>query len=194
MVSLKAVVAITPNGGMGMNGTLPWVAAGLHLPKDMAYFKHHTSSVLDKTKVNAIIMGRRTWEGIPVDRRPLSNRLNIVLTQNDQWAKDNLPDNVLHASSLQQSIDMILNDEKYHNIIENAVVIGGASLFEETCFHPLCNEFHLTKLQKEFDSDVYLSSRVIKYLDELKPSYESDMITDNEHLYKIYVYNPSIKE
>jgi dihydrofolate reductase len=30
---------------------------------------------------NAIVMGRKTWESIPLERRPLKNRLNVVLTR-----------------------------------------------------------------------------------------------------------------
>jgi len=31
-------------------------------------------------KVNAVVMGRRTWESIPSQFRPLPNRLNVVLS------------------------------------------------------------------------------------------------------------------
>ena len=32
-------------------------------------------------KVNAVIMGRKTWDSLPVKYRPLPNRLNVVLTR-----------------------------------------------------------------------------------------------------------------
>ncbi|VDP41668.1 unnamed protein product [Soboliphyme baturini] len=31
-------------------------------------------------KRNAVIMGRKTWDSIPEARRPLKNRVNIVIT------------------------------------------------------------------------------------------------------------------
>ena len=34
--------------------------------------------------MNAIIMGRKTWESIPAAKRPLPNRLNVVLTKNPE--------------------------------------------------------------------------------------------------------------
>jgi dihydrofolate reductase len=32
--------------------------------------------------MNAIIMGRKTWESLPDKIRPLKNRLNVILTKN----------------------------------------------------------------------------------------------------------------
>jgi dihydrofolate reductase len=36
-------------------------------------------------RVNAVIMGRKTWESIPENRRPLPNRLNIILTRDANY-------------------------------------------------------------------------------------------------------------
>ena len=36
-------------------------------------------------RMNAIIMGRKTWESIPEAKRPLPNRLNIVLTRDAEY-------------------------------------------------------------------------------------------------------------
>ena len=74
-VSFDLVVAYTRMMGIGNNGTLPWP----RLSKDMAHF-------VDKTKtapegmVNAVIMGRKTWDSIPLALRPLKGRYNIVIT------------------------------------------------------------------------------------------------------------------
>lgn len=61
----------------------------------MAYFTTMTTSVSDKKKVNAVIMGRRTWDCIPIKYRPLSNRINIVLTHNVDYVKKQVG-NILH--------------------------------------------------------------------------------------------------
>ena len=74
-VSFDLVVAYTRKMGIGNNGTLPWP----RLSKDMAHF-------VDKTKtappgmMNAVVMGRKTWDSIPLALRPLKDRYNIVVT------------------------------------------------------------------------------------------------------------------
>ncbi len=71
----SAILALTPNGGIGMGGKLPW-----KLPGDMAWFKRVTLAVQDLSKRNAVIMGRKTWASIPSKFRPLPDRLNVVLS------------------------------------------------------------------------------------------------------------------
>lgn len=54
---LQVVVAATKEWGIGKDGKLPW-----SLPGDMAFFKALTSKTEDAGKMNAVIMGRKTWE------------------------------------------------------------------------------------------------------------------------------------
>lgn len=70
------VVAATRSGGIGLDGKIPW-----RLPKDMAFFKSVTSATADASKMNAVIMGRRTWASLPPKFRPLKGRLNVVLSR-----------------------------------------------------------------------------------------------------------------
>lgn len=57
------------NGAIGRDGDMPW-----HLPEDLAHFKRTTLGA-------PVIMGRRTWESLPVRVRPLPGRSNIVVTR-----------------------------------------------------------------------------------------------------------------
>ena len=74
--AFQAVVVTTTEGGIGRNGDMPW-----HLPEDMAYFKSLTSQVRAGGKMNAVIMGRKTWDSIPSKFRPLCNRINVVISR-----------------------------------------------------------------------------------------------------------------
>lgn len=58
---------------IGRGGTLPW-----HLPEDLAHFRAITAG-------HPVIMGRATWDSLPVRFRPLPGRRNLVITRQPQW-------------------------------------------------------------------------------------------------------------
>jgi len=78
-MSLSIIVAATSNNGIGQAARLPW-----RLPREMAYFASVTSDA-PSPLMNAVIMGRRTWESIPDKFRPLKNRINVVLSQDPDY-------------------------------------------------------------------------------------------------------------
>lgn len=79
MIRLSIIVAATTVNGIGKNGRLPW-----HIREDMRFFAHVTQNAPEGTQ-NAVIMGRKTWESIPAKNRPLSKRLNIVISNNPNY-------------------------------------------------------------------------------------------------------------
>ena len=79
MTRLTLIVAATRSNGIGQGGQLPW-----RLAKEMAYFKRVTTSAPEGS-MNAVVMGRNTWESIPQKFRPLNKRLNIVVSSNKDY-------------------------------------------------------------------------------------------------------------
>ena len=67
MTVISLVYAQSRNGVIGDDGGLPW-----HLPSDLKRFKETTFG-------KPVIMGRKTWDGLP--RKPLPGRMNIVMTR-----------------------------------------------------------------------------------------------------------------
>jgi dihydrofolate reductase/thymidylate synthase len=81
---LNLVVGYTFNKqGIGKDGKLPW-----HIPEDMTHFKTITTPS-DQSGANnsVVIMGRKTWDSIPDKFKPLSNRINIVLSNDADYRK-----------------------------------------------------------------------------------------------------------
>ena len=58
----------------------------VRLPKDMAFFKTITSNQVQELP-NIVLMGRNTYYSIPLEYRPLKNRLNFVLTKDPVYLK-----------------------------------------------------------------------------------------------------------
>lgn len=79
MSHLTIIVAATKSNGIGQSGKLPW-----RLSKELAYFARVTSSAPEGQR-NAVIMGRKTWESIPANFKPLSKRFNVVVSQNADY-------------------------------------------------------------------------------------------------------------
>lgn len=83
--TFELVVAYTfKERGIGYQGKLPW-----HIPEDMAHFKQITTSnsgITDKFDLyNIVVMGRKTWESIPVKFRPLEKRFNVILSNSQEY-------------------------------------------------------------------------------------------------------------
>lgn len=95
--SFDIIVAATRQNGIGLKGDLPWAR---NLPSDLANYKRITTQCNDKTKVNAVIMGRKTWESIPVKFRPLKGRFNIILTKHPQTTETIIAQNNLNTTQI----------------------------------------------------------------------------------------------
>ncbi|MGL4304907.1 MAG: dihydrofolate reductase [Mycobacteriaceae bacterium] len=59
---------------IGAQGTIPW-----HVKEDLAHFRAITLG-------SAVIMGRKTWDSLPEQFRPLPGRKNLVITRAQDWA------------------------------------------------------------------------------------------------------------
>lgn len=143
------IVAVDRKNGIGKNGALPW-----NLPEDMKHFKAVTLAVSDPRKQNAVIMGRKTWESIPEKFRPLTGRLNIVLTTNKAYG---LPPSVIKAYSLDVALD-IASSGTYQESVENIFVIGGASVYTQAIDHSRCQKIFLTRIDADFHCDTFFPS------------------------------------
>lgn len=117
----QVVVAATKEMGIGKDGKLPW-----NLPTDLKFFKDLTITTSDSAKKNAIVMGRKTWESIPTKYKPLSGRLNVVLTRSGGFDIANT-ENVVTCSSIDSALDL-LTAPPYRLSIEKVFVIGGGDV------------------------------------------------------------------
>lgn len=130
------IAAVSKNGFIGVNGDLPW-----RVKSDMMRFKHLT--VGDGGEVNAVIMGRKTWDSLPDAHRPLSDRINIVLTKQIGWEKDGAETAFYPGQAMEIA---------FAEGCEEAWIIGGAGTY--AAMFDRVDEIHLTTIHADVEGDV----------------------------------------
>ena len=97
-------------------------------------------------------MGRKTWESIPENRRPLKNRLNIVLTK----TTDSVPamEGMQVYTDFNEALVALSNDEKINEIF----VIGGAGIYEQAMgeLKEHCKLVIATRINQKFECDTFI--------------------------------------
>ena len=137
------VVAADLDWGIGKSNGLPWPK----LKGDMAHFRRITSAC-EEGKLNAVIMGRKTWISAEMNGHPLPKRLNVVITRTAAFA---VPAGVVVAGSL----DAALHASRSPNV-ETTFVIGGAEIFRESFLHADLRYVYLTRVEGRFGCDVQI--------------------------------------
>lgn len=129
---IRMIAAVSFNGIIGKNNTLPWVGK---YPEDMKYFR---TSTVDST----IIYGRNTFESF--GSKPLPKRRNILVSRNKELATDSLE----VFESLDQAIAATEKDK-------DVWLIGGASLYRDGM--KFAQEIHLTIIPEHVSGDNLVS-------------------------------------
>lgn len=126
--TLALIAAVARNGVVGRDGRLPW-----HIPQDMAHFKAVTAGC-------PVIMGRRTWDSIPLKFRPFSGRRNIVVTRDPQWNAEGAE--VVH--SLHDALALPDGD---------VFVVGGGQIYSAAL--PFATHLLVTEIDLDIAGDAF---------------------------------------
>jgi dihydrofolate reductase len=129
-MSIKLIVAVDDNTGIGIDGKLPWP----RLKEDMAWFRTNTTN-------QCVVMGRNTWESLGC--KPLPNRENFVVTSGDVVGANKLIIN--DPEMALKNIEMQYRKDVY--------IIGGAKLY--ATLGPFARELLVTRVHGVFKTDTY---------------------------------------
>lgn len=166
------IAAMDKERGIGTKGTLPW-----RLSEDLQYFHTVTTGEPPVGKINAVIMGRTTWESIPEKRRPLMYRLNLVITSNPDYP---LPTGVVRAGSLDEALALADENDDIHELF----VIGGGRVFTEAITRPECKKLYLTEVDTVVDADAFFP----EVPSDFKEISRSETHEENDYQYQFVVY------
>lgn len=130
---MNLIVAADKNWAIGKDNKLL-----VSIPADMKFFRQTTTG-------KVVVMGRKTLESFP-GGQPLKNRVNIVLTGNENYrVKDAV---IVHTK------DELMEELKKYDS-GDVYVIGGASVYEMLL--PECSVAHVTKIDHEYEADTYFT-------------------------------------
>ena len=146
MIPFSLVAASDADRGIGGEGDLPG-----KLPSDMAYFRRLTQETVAPDTRNAVIMGRKTWESLPV--KPLPDRRNIVLSSGPI-------EDVESYNSIEQCIKTL-----YEDAVKKIFVIGGAQIYRH--FIHQSDALHITLINADTNGiDTYFPVPILTIQNE----------------------------
>lgn len=130
---ISAIVCVDKNFAIGNNNELL-----INIPEDMKFFK-------EKTTDSVVIMGRKTYDSLPV--KPLPNRTNIVVT-----SKANELNKIDRNGVMFVTMNFI---EAYLETVPlsretDYYIIGGEQIYKELLHY--CDNVYVTKVNYAYDN------------------------------------------
>jgi dihydrofolate reductase len=133
MSRLTLIAALDDNRGLGYQGQLL-----CHLPEDLVHFKRMTLG-------HVVVMGRATWDSLPLRFRPLPQRRNVVLSRQKDWKAPGAE----VFSDWPSAWTALIQAEKSPET--EVFVIGGGQLYAQTL--AFADRLVLTHIQGQFPAD-----------------------------------------
>ena len=169
---LKLIVCHDVNYGIGYQGTLPWGS----FKEDMNFFRKTTTEVETPGKMNAVIMGRNTWESIPGKFRPLKNRLNVIVSSTmDPGDTGDSTESHYVRKNYQEALECAMNNPR----VEKVFVIGGERLYREALERGV-DCIYSTTINKEYTCDRHID--LPKYLDDYQKISTTQFSSEDAHV------------
>lgn len=129
---ISMIAAVSENLVIGKDNDLVW-----RLPDDMRYF-------METTKHHFVIMGRKNYESIPHKYRPLPNRVNIIVTRQDNYQATNC----VITNSLEEAFEYAKAKNQ-----EEIFVIGGGQIYKQAM--AITDRLYITEIKSKFEGDAF---------------------------------------
>lgn len=125
--------------------------------------------------MNAVIMGRKTWDSIPSKFRPLKGRINVVVSRLTRDAvNDSKEGIVIRVGSIEEGLERLQRGDWINEIGDQAqetqdntislgriFVIGGAQIYDAALAMDCCERIIWTRIEQEWDCDVWFPKGVL---------------------------------
>lgn len=147
--SIEEIVAATKKGGIGKDQTTPWTNKD-----DMSHFRKISTETKDPSKINAVIMGSKTFLSIPPKYRPLPKRFNVILSRKGTDIQIDKEKGIL-MNDLTKSIKYLTTLD----FIETIFICGGGEIYKQTLETTdfQLSKIHLTIINDDVECDTFIN-------------------------------------
>jgi dihydrofolate reductase/thymidylate synthase len=167
---INLVVTFSKNMGIGFENKLPW-----NLPDDLEWFKQLTLNSI-------VVMGRKTWDSLPKNKRTLPNRTNVILTSSDRGHENyvsDLGDRIMFVSETE--LDCFITAQPAES---NVFIIGGAALYAK--YMATADIIYATIIDKDFKCDVFFPTEGFDTFEI--DSYSTSVLEADGNIYRFITY------
>ena len=159
------IVALCKNGGIGIDGKLPW-----SIKEDMQYFTKQTKG----NGNNAVIMGKNTWLSLP--NKYLPGRDNFIISSSI-FIDEKLEDG--HLFKTFKNLDEVNAFCKSSANYDTIWIIGGAMLYKECLERNFINKCYITSIDYEYKCDTFFEDLDINHWELINTN---SIITNNQKI------------
>ncbi len=144
---MNAILAMTKDGGIGKNGTIPW-----HYSEDLKLFKHMTTG-------HVVVMGRKTFDSL--GKKVLPDRKNIILSKTFGGDKEQF--------RLRTGIQIIDDPSKLKDILteeeyKDCYIIGGSEIYK--AFSDEITNYLISEIKKDHECDTFFDKSILDDFDK----------------------------
>jgi dihydrofolate reductase len=173
MSRIFVIAAISRNGVYGDSGVIPWFA----IKEELQHFKSETTG-------HVVVMGRATWESLPVKTRPLHARMNVVVSANPNYQARG----AIVVPTLEQAIEapaehgiMLCGSKvvKAYHTDTKVFVIGGVSLWCAAMEY--ADEVILSVVNQDYSITVGQTCVATNFL-RMKEQYPDFLLKEHTHI------------
>ena len=152
-MKVSIIVAASENGAIGKDNDLIW-----RFPNDTRFFK-------DTTLGHHVIMGRKNFESIPHKFRPLPNRVNIIVTRQENYTARECK----VVNSIESALDVARKNQE-----SEAFIIGGGEIYQLALTKNLVDKIYLTRIHNEYEGDTFFKKLSSQWREKSRIKYSAD--------------------
>lgn len=133
---IYGITAMDPKGVIGKGNRIPW-----HISEEFKLFKKITLN-------NVIIMGRKTWDSLPL--KPLPDRDHIVLSRSMKPVDDVVVTEMPEDTSGDRHFFNYFN---FNDPRKDIYIIGGTEIYDR--FLSQMDGLYVSHIHKEYEGDIF---------------------------------------